>query len=64
MIDKYERQREKVNKLNQNVNELLEVKLERDDLLAENSKLQEANKRYHEHTSELQEKLEKLVVSS
>ena len=63
LIDKYERQSKKIHKLNQSINELLEVKLDRDELQDENTKLLEANKRYHEHTSELQEKLEKLIVS-
>ena len=39
-----------------------EVKLERDQLVEENEKLAEANKRYHLHTTELKDKVESLAV--
>ena len=39
-----------------------EVKLERDQLVEENEKMAEANKRYHLHTTELKEKVESLAV--
>ncbi len=62
LIDKYEHQRERISYLNESVNDLLSVKLERDELATEKKQLEEANKRYHEHTSELQERVEKLLV--
>ena len=48
--------------MNDSINNLLEIKLERDELRVDNKQLQEANKRYHEHTGELQAKVEKLLV--
>ncbi len=63
LINKYESQRERISYLNESVNELLSVKLERDELASEKKQLEDANKRYHEHTSELQERVERLLVS-
>ena len=63
MIQKYENQRDKINYLNESVSELLTVKVERDELAVEKKQLEDANKRYHEHTSELQDRVEKLLVS-
>lgn len=62
LIEKYEQQTKRISYLNDSVNELLAIKMERDELATENKQLQDANKRYHEHTNELQDRVERLLV--
>ncbi len=49
--------------MNERLNKLLEVKKERDSLLEEKIRLVEDKNSYWKHTSELKERVQKLLVS-
>lgn len=49
--------------LSESVNQLLEVKRERDGLLEEKKQLVEAKESYHTRASELKERVQTLMVS-
>ena len=60
---KSEEQRLKLAEMSRMISELLEVKKERDNLLKERTQLMEAKQKYHTRSSELNERVQTLMVS-
>ena len=60
LVEKTEEQQQKILEMTASINDLLKV---RDGLLEEKKKLMEAKQSYHTHTNELNDRVQKLLVS-
>lgn len=58
-----EKQKQKISEMKKSMNKMAEVKKERDKLLEEKEELIEAKQKYYTKTSELSDRVKKLLVS-